>query len=92
MRPISRWSAWLCLLLIVWSAAAVVGHHHTGGMESPQCSVCVAAQTASPAVFALLLIIGLTVVSPANREAQQAPKLRLVVFALTVRPPPQSAS
>ena len=92
MRPFSRWSAWLCLLLILWSAGAVVAHQHADGTESAQCSVCVAAQTASPAVLALLLIIGLIVICHAKAAAQQAPKQHLAVFALTVRPPPQSAS
>jgi hypothetical protein len=79
----------LCLLLIVWSAAAAIAHHHAGGTESAQCSVCVAAQTASPASPALLPDSARIVVAPARTEAAQPAKQRLEFFALAVRPPPQ---
>ena len=88
MRPFSRWSAWLCLLLILWSAGAVVAHHHAEGAESAKCGVCVAAQSASPAAPVLLPNSIPVVVSPARTEVQSA-KQRLETFALATRPPPQ---
>ena len=53
MRPISKRIAWLCLLLMLWSAIAFAAHHHSDGDESAKCSVCVAALSASPTAPAL---------------------------------------
>jgi len=89
MRPFSKWSAWLCLLLIVWSAVAAVAHHHADDADSAKCGVCVAAMSASPAAPALLPNSTLVVFFPAITKAAQCAKQRLEVFALAVRPPPQ---
>lgn len=89
MRPIPRWSAWLCLLLILWSAAVVVAHHHEDGAESAKCSVCVAAHTASPAAPTVLPRATFVALSAIAIAPVVAAKQRLAVFALTVRPPPQ---
>jgi len=48
MRSISKKIAWLCLLLMLSSAIAVVAHHHSDANESARCTVCVAAHSAAP--------------------------------------------
>jgi hypothetical protein len=89
MRPFMRWSAWLCLLLILWSAAVVVAHHHDGA-ESAQCSVCAAFHAAAPAPQITLARATFVAVSSVTPAAEIAAKQRLAIFALTVRPPPQA--
>jgi len=49
MRLWLRWSAWLCLSLMFWTAAAESTHNHATRTESASCSICVAAHSASPA-------------------------------------------
>ena len=44
-----RWSAWLCLSLMLWTVAAESTHNHPSQSESASCSICVVAHTASPA-------------------------------------------
>jgi hypothetical protein len=50
MRLWLRWSAWLCLSLMFWTAAAESTHNHPTKTESASCSICVAAHSASPTV------------------------------------------
>lgn len=51
MRVWVRWSAWLCLSLMLWTVAAESTHHHPNRTESTSCSICVAAHSASPAAI-----------------------------------------
>jgi hypothetical protein len=44
-----RWSAWLCLSLMLWTAAAESTHNHPSPTGASSCSICVAAHTANPA-------------------------------------------
>ncbi len=48
MRLWVRWSAWLALSLMLWTAAAESTHNHPTQTESASCSICVAAHSASP--------------------------------------------
>lgn len=48
MRLWVRWSAWFCVSLMLWAAAAESTHNHPTRTESASCSICVAAQSASP--------------------------------------------
>jgi hypothetical protein len=48
MRLWLRWSAWLCLSLIFWTAAAESTHSHPNLAQASSCSVCVAAHSSSP--------------------------------------------
>jgi hypothetical protein len=89
MRPLSKSIAWLCLLLTLWSAGAVVAHHHEDGAESTKCSVCVAALSTTPAAQTVLPRTHFVAVSFVVAIPVAATKQRLSVFALTVRPPPQ---
>ena len=49
MRTWVRWSAWLCLSLMLWTVAAESTHHHPNQTDSASCLICVAAHSASPA-------------------------------------------
>jgi hypothetical protein len=48
MRLWMRWSAWLCLSLMLWTVAAESTHNHPSQTEAASCSICVVAHTASP--------------------------------------------
>ena len=50
MRVWVRWSAWLCLSLMLWTAAAESTHNHPTRTEAAACSICVAAHSSSPTV------------------------------------------
>ena len=52
MRVWVRWSAWLCLSLMLWAVAAESTHNHPNQTESASCLICVAAHSASPAASA----------------------------------------
>jgi len=49
MRLWLRYSAWLCLSLLLWTAAAESTHNHPSQRENASCTICLAAHTASPA-------------------------------------------
>lgn len=87
MRSVAKIAAWLCLLLTLWSAVAVVTHHHANGAESVTCPVCVAARavaaTVTPGALKPVFIQLSTV------RVQPSPaKHRLPVFAFSGRAPP----
>jgi hypothetical protein len=52
MRLWVRWSAWLCLSLMLGMAAAESTHNHPTRTESAACSICVVAHSSSPTVSA----------------------------------------
>jgi hypothetical protein len=80
-------AAVLCLLLTLWSAAVVIAHHHANGTESATCTVCVAAHSAAPRTTNNLLHARFAPVFTLKAEPVSS-QGRLVVFALSVRPPP----
>jgi len=51
MRVWVRWSAWLCLSLMLWTVAAESTHNHPNRTDSASCLICVAAHSASPAAL-----------------------------------------
>jgi len=51
MRLWVRWSAWLCLSLMLWTVAAESTHNHPNQTDSASCLICVAAHSASPATI-----------------------------------------
>lgn len=64
MRRWMRWSAWLCLFLMLGMATAESTHRHARQTEIASCSICVVAHSASPTVSTsqtapVLAIIGL---------------------------------
>ena len=48
MRLWVRWSAWFCVSLMLWAAAAESTHYHPTGTDSASCSICVVAHSSSP--------------------------------------------
>jgi hypothetical protein len=87
MRSIVKHVALMCLLLMCWSAVAFVAHHHSKGADSAKCTVCVSAHSAVPKATAHLLKATFTVASSFRVDPVSVKQL-LVVFALSVRPPP----
>jgi hypothetical protein len=87
MQSISKRIAWLLLLLTLWSAFALVTHHHSSATEAAKCTVCVAAHSASPKPTSNLPKVTFVPVSTFWSEPVSA-KQRLIAFALCVRPPP----
>jgi hypothetical protein len=48
MHSASRWLAWFCLSLMLWTAAVESAHHHANKTEPASCSVCIVAHTTAP--------------------------------------------
>jgi hypothetical protein len=90
MRSISKKIAWLCLLLMLSSAIAVVAHHHSDANESARCTICVAAHSAAPTLAVPPPHVTFVAVSTLKAEPVVSAKQRLITFALSVRPPPES--
>jgi hypothetical protein len=88
MRSVPKIAALLCLLLTVWSAAAVVTHHHASKSESLTCPVCVATRAPAAAIASVSGPKPVFLFLSAVRCEPVSGKYRLVVFALNVRPPP----
>ena len=87
MRSLFRWSAWLCLSLMLWTAVAESTHNHPNQTESASCSLCVVAHSTTPTasfnqarpVFATVGLL---------QEEEVIAKARLSVFDLGIRGPP----
>jgi len=90
MRSISKKIACLCLLLMLSSAIAFAAHYHSDANESARCSVCAAAHSASPTGPTLSPRVTFVAVSTFRAEQILSAKQRLIAFALSVRPPPES--
>jgi len=90
MRSTSKWIVSLCLLLTLWSAVAMAVHQHSDANEAVRCTVCVAAHAAAPQLPALLPPVMFITVSTLKAEPVVSTKQRLIAFALSVRPPPES--
>ena len=87
MRYWMKWSAWLCLSLMLWTAAAESTHNHPSQTEAASCSICVVAHTASPAPVSVhrtpfFAAVGLL------REERVLAKARLDFSDLGIRGPP----
>ena len=87
MRFWVRWSAWLCLSLMLWTAATESTHNHPSQTEAASCAICVAAHTASPAVAVghgapVFAAVGLF------REKEAVVKARFDFSDLGIRGPP----
>jgi hypothetical protein len=90
MRSTSKKIALLCLLLMLSSAIAAVAHHHSDANESARCGVCVVAHSAAPTTPVLSPRVTFVTISTLKAEPVQSAKQRLIAFALSVRPPPES--
>jgi hypothetical protein len=87
MRVWVRWSAWLCLSLMLWAAALESTHNHPTQTESASCSICMAAHSASPTLSSsqtvpLFAAIGLL------REEDVVARTRFDFSDLGIRGPP----
>lgn len=87
MRLWMRWSAWLCLSLMLWTAAVESTHNHPNQTAAAACSICVAAHSARPAVSSTHDRPVFTMVGALPEEAILS-KARLDVFELGIRGPP----
>jgi hypothetical protein len=88
MRLWVRWSALLCLSLMLWTAAAESTHTHPSPTEAATCSICLVAHTASPAINVaqnapVFIAIGLF------QEESVLPKARIDFSDLGIRGPPE---
>jgi hypothetical protein len=87
MRLWVKWSAWLCLSLMLGMAAAETTHNHPTRTESASCSICVVAHSANPSpgsshtapVFAAIGLL---------REEAVIAKARLYFSEQGIRGPP----
>lgn len=86
MRMWTRWSAWLCLSLMLWTAAVESTHHHASETDAASCSICVLAHSASPTVSShadpVFAVIGLL------QEEDVVAKAPLDFSELGIRGPP----
>ena len=87
VRAWVRWSAWFCLSLMLWAAAAESTHNHASRIDSATCSICVVAHSASPTlsfshVVPFFAAIGLL------REEDPVAKARLDFSEAGIRGPP----
>jgi hypothetical protein len=87
MRSVTKLAACLCLLLTLWSAVGVAVHHHSNDAESLTCPVCAVARTR--AVTTIVSGPKPVYLCLSTVPLESIPSTyRLVVFALSVRPPP----
>jgi len=87
MRNWVRWSAWLCLSLMLWMATAESVHNHPTQTEAAACSICVAAHSASPSIRSssgtpILVAVGIL------QEENVVAKARLNFSDAGIRGPP----
>jgi len=90
MRLIRRWSAWVCLSLMLWTVAAESTHNHSTQSDANSCSICVAAHSAQPAIGShhappVFATVGLL------QDEEVLVRPRLDVFELGIRGPPSVA-
>ena len=87
MQSWTRWSAWLCLSLMLWMAAAESVHCHPAHTESAPCSICVVAQSAQPEVASATTTPILATIGVLQEEHVLA-KARLDISDAGIRGPP----
>ena len=88
MRVWLRWSALLCLSLLLWTAAAESVHHHPSPTDAASCAVCQAAHSAIPAPHSTHSTPAFATVGMLHEEAV-ALTTRLEVSDLDIRGPPE---
>ncbi len=87
MRSVLKPIALFCLSLTLWSAFLVASHQHLNSSDEAQCTVCIAAHSASPKATSAPLKVRFVAVFTFRAEPV-ATKQCLIAFALCVRPPP----
>jgi hypothetical protein len=86
-RSLIRWSAWLCLSLMLWTAGVESTHNHPSPTDAASCTICVAAHSTQPTLSSgqakpVFATVGLL------REKPALAKARLDVTDLGNRGPP----
>jgi len=89
VRSITKAAAVVCLLLTLWSAVALVSHHHANATDALKCTVCLAAHSAAAAAIFTVVVVVSTPRLAVSTELL-AGHTRAVPFALYVRPPPEA--
>jgi hypothetical protein len=87
MRVWAKWSAWLCLSLMLWTATAESTHNHPLRTGSVTCSICVVAHSASPTLSSCQAAPVFAAVGLLSDEAVIA-KVQFDVSELGSRGPP----
>jgi hypothetical protein len=87
MRFWVKWSAWLCLSLMLWTATAESTHNHPSFSDAASCAVCMAAHTASPAPHSADATPAFAAVGMLHEEAVEA-NIRFEFSDLEIRGPP----
>jgi hypothetical protein len=87
MRNWVRWPVWLCLSLMLWMAAAESVHNHPTQSDAAACSICMAAQSASPSISSSSATPVLATVAVLQQEDVIA-KARLSFSDAGIRGPP----
>ena len=87
MRLWLRWSAWLCLSLLLWTAAQESTHHHPTRIDAASCAICLAAHTATPAAHSSTSAPAFAMVGVVHEEALVS-YLRIESSDLGIRGPP----
>jgi len=71
----TRWSAWFCLSVMLWTAAVESAHHHADKTGPASCSICVVTHTTAPTASsnharpfftAIALLQGDEIIAPAR--------------------------
>ena len=88
MRSVIKRMAWLCLLATLLSAYAFATHQHSNSLDESQCTICVVAHSAFPVAPSNLPSVAVVLLPLVVPEGTFLAKQRLVLFALSVRPPP----
>jgi hypothetical protein len=86
MHRIIRFSAWLCLSLMLWTVLAEPTHNHPNRVQSSSCSICMLAHSASPVSTSPARPIFSAIGLPG--EEKILAEARLEGFELVIRGPP----
>ena len=86
MRSVIRCAAWVCLSLMLWTAAAEPLHSHPNQLQSASCSMCMLAHSATPVGVAhaapIFSAIGVL------QEEEIVAEVWVTGFELVIRGPP----
>jgi len=89
MRLWVRWSAWVCLSLMLWTAAVESTHTHPTAAEAATCNICVVAHSASPAI-SIAHDAPVFVAVGVFQEEAILPKARVDFSDFGIRGPPEA--
>jgi hypothetical protein len=87
MRTWVKWSAWICLSLMLWTAAEESTHNHPSFSDAASCALCLAAHTANPAPYSADTTPAFATVGVLDEEVVVA-NARFEFSDLEIRGPP----